>query len=534
MPTFQSVSLDPTVRELFTGRSRALTTTSSNKSSKDTADDDNNSSTNDTSYTSGQQQDLQLQENHRYHQQKLTSGGRIAGISTPRSMLTRAPHDLVEVFLRSQKDLSSRNNKIAGEEDYDNSSKTNNSTPSRKRDRTDEGNTSGESNDTTHQRLESVLLDHMEGIRNQVAHKMIQRTRTGTLFHLHSTLDTDFDVLIPGATYCPLDVWKNYSCQSADNMTHMDRVICTGCEALDRLLSFPIEAADVSSSATQKFGRRLGLPLGYVLQISGTSSGKRVTKGKTQLALQFAARTIKNSMRKETFPDDQQRQHEQQAGVPAVSNKNHIPFFKVRYCFSAGGHAGHNLAKRFLELVSDNEFQGRSSHHHHGRKKSSHAIPAGGDQIEFQSISQLSQLTATLAVLEEDWVETLKCMHSNKEAEEGNAHHRSHLSRMDRPSLLIVDGLQSIPPEQDETQYFAIERRLKRIARQYSIGVIVVGGGIGRDSMDVADCHLNLSEESLTKTKVQLLRHPVKLVTEKDCISLLHNSKYGMSTGNLE
>lgn len=567
MPTFQSVNLDPTVSHLFTGRRPPQAQHSKQHaahSGNDVVEKDGDGTKDPRRYDDDKLRQqgtstMQQPPPPLQHQRKLVVGVEIAGVSTPRAMLTRTPEDLVEVFLRNhQKDLNGNDNNIVcgsnktdGEDDSNNGSgnfngKTqSNEKASRKRGRP------GEDTDVSKQRqLRSVLLEQMEGLRNQVAQKMIELTRTGKLFHAksqHKDVDDHDDddddggddrnisssranqALIPGATFSPLETWQRISCQTLDsNAVGADRIIRTGCEALDRLLTFPNEALDLSSLEPQALPRRLGLPPGYVLQItssSGSSSSSSYTKGKTQLALQIAAWTIKDSLLASKIPQQLQNQRQNDTALAAAGFNRRL--VKVRYCYNAGGHTGTSLAKRFLELLGVAENQRRR------KSKSFRDIPPtpGGDQIEFQSISQLSQLSATLARIEDDWVQTLtqKGKYAYDDSEPSTI--------IDPPSVLVIDGLYSIPPEQDEAQFFKIERWLKRIARQYSISVIVVGGGsssnnnnIGgtSDGIYIADCGLNISEDSPTSIKVHLVRHPVKLVTENDWVSVEHTSTKGL------
>ena len=395
MPTFQSIPIHPSVLNRFL---------------HPTADND------DTEH-----------QNQRYQQQIPRSS-----ISTPRSLLIRDPHDLVEVFSRGD---------IRNEEDR------------------------------------FSILARMEHIRSQVAHAMIAKTRNGKRVRNHQSYHQRGS-LVQGGSLSALHVWK----LQQESLSTGPHVYSTGCRALDDLVAFPIEYFLCAPGFHYNVHSResLGIPRGYVLQVSGTI-------GKTQLALQLAVQVIQQSK----------------------AEKGH----RVRYCYSTAGHSGYSLAQRFSQLLGNSNQQ---------------ICEDMTKKIEFQPIASVSQLVKTLAKLEEDWL-----LHASESPSSSvrweEQQQQNETRKKGQVAMLVLDSLPFMLVERDDIgQQQTIERWLKRLARHHSMLIVTTGGFSNNNTSP--DIHLQLRKLSPTTSSVRLIRHPARLANEKDSITVLHSCKFGMTT----
>ena len=477
MPTFQSIPIHPLVR------SRLL-------HPQQQPNDGSSSS----SHPNKSQQQHQHQHQHQ-HQQPIRSG-----VSIPRSLLTRDPNDLADLFSRG--DMIMRN-----------------------------------------EQQRADILAQMEGIRCQVAHAMIAKTRNGkrVLCHTqqqqqqrnqqqqqdHQTLLTP---LAQGGSMSVLHAWKLQ--QEILSKNHQNpQIYSTGCRALDHLIAFPAEyffSPDDSNGSTTiphdisidiNSGETKGLPRGYVLKISGTT-------GKTQLALQLVAQVVTTQSSQSPRNDE-----------------------IIRYCYSTAGHSGHSLAQRLFQLIEN------SNNNREQRIRKDVA-----KKIEFQPIATVSQLISTIAKLEEEWLQqhtsasvsasasSRSCFDRDEEEEHQHQRPRQRQRQQQRGgarerspvAMLVLDDLSLMLVERDDADRIrSLERWFKRLARHYSVLIVIVTTGVGGSSVNMnnnnnnnmaPDIHLQLQKLTSTTSSVQLLRHPAKSVTEKDCITLLHSSKFGMTT----
>jgi hypothetical protein len=60
--------------------------------------------------------------------------------------------------------------------------------------------------------------------------------------------------------------------------------------------------------------------------------------------------------------------------------------------------------------------------------------------------------------------------------------------------------------------------------------IVTTGGGASNNNNMNPDMHLHIQKVTSTTSSVRLIRHPAKLATENDFITLLHSSKFGMTT----
>jgi hypothetical protein len=122
-------------------------------------------------------------------------------------------------------------------------------------------------------------------------------------------------------------------------------------------------------------------------------------------------------------------------------------------------------------------------------------------KIEFQPIATVSQLISTIAKLEEEWLQDAKA-NDNDDAD-ANANAR----RQGKVSMLVLDALPLMIAERENaTKIQSLERWLKRLARHYSVLIVIVtatGGGRGGsssiyDNAMSPDIHLQLSKRTPT------------------------------------
>ena len=319
------------------------------------------------------------------------------------------------------------------------------------------------------------IAAQMESIRFQVACKMISKTRNGKRLASLEENEKENDgrrkrqkPLIPRGSMSVFEAWRSQS-KMQRNKDNQLQAFSTGIGDLDDLIAFPAEYCFGTNGfqlSTVDFvsDQVKGIPLGYVLKLSGAT-------GKTQLCLQLASQYLLQS----------------KVG-------------RIRYCYSTAGHAGHPLAQRFFQLVETTV--GRSE------KK---VLKEAAKRIEFQPIATVSQLTATVASLEREWMEAYR--NAGDEGGKGKV------------SVLVLDALPLMMPEgEDFTKIQSLQRWLKRLARQYSVMVIIgTTGAAGRsssiyDNAMSPDIHIQLQQKTSTTISIQLLRHPARPVTKNDCI----------------
>ena len=276
-----------------------------------------------------------------------------------------------------------------------------------------------------------------------------------------------------------LHAWRS-QCEVRRFDGNEPQVFSTGCSDLDDLITFPAEyffAPNGDQGVTNPdfiSGEVKGIPRGNVLKLSGTS-------GKTQFSLQLVSQALLQSSRQST-----------------TGGQN-----RVRYCYSTAGHSGHSLAQRLFQLIEKNSGRGEKR-----------MLKEAAKKIEFQSIATVSQLTCTIASLEQEWLEQA-------------SHNTSDGSGKGPVSMLVLDALPLMLAEsEDATKIQSLERWLKRLARHFSVLIVIVtttGGGGGSssiyDNAMSSDIHLQLQQRTPTAVSVQLIRHPARPVTKNDCIT---------------
>lgn len=172
----------------------------------------------------------------------------------------------------------------------------------------------------------------------------------------------------------------------------------------------------------------------------------------------------------------------------------------VRYCFSTAGHSGYSLAQRYVQFLERPAADGGGE--------------VRGGQVQFQPIATVLDFVKSLSALEEDW---LRYEEQDEKLEAAP------------PVVLVLDSFATMTAgEEDIHRIQSLERWLKRLARQHSILVVCTGGG-GSNS-ESADIQLEIQQATPTTCSIRLVRHPAKLVTEKDRTPLLHMTKFGMTT----
>eukprot|EP00536_Pseudo-nitzschia_multiseries_P001170 jgi/Psemu1/2696/gm1.2696_g len=530
----------------------------------------------------GHQQQLHHHQQQQQQQQQQKQQPLKSNVAIPRSLLTRDPKDLVDIFAASG--------------------------PTRSRNRNDH-----------EQRMASILA-----LRSQVALAMISKTRNGTrLLRWQQQQQQQQQQrqqrarrrvrvrererqengnreppppLVAGGSVSLLEAWgmqQEAAAAAAAGTKTPGRleILSTGCRDLDELVAFPAEysfsfsfsdgygevdlrdgnlpepepgssacAVPVPENAETNTNTNMdstgggdtvgGLPRGYVLKLSGTT-------GKTQLALRFAARAATQSLM--LASSSRRRSSQQQEGCERRER------IRIRYCYSTAGHSGQSLAQRVFHHIettlqqyqnnnnnNNNNAEGRA--HGHGRCGVSSNDVA--KSIEFQPIASLAQLVTTIAKLEQEWLKhattsELQCGEGEQEPSppppppqgEGAQRQRGP-GRTGPVSMLVLDALPWMMIEREESERIrSLHRWLKRLARHYSVWIVVVtstGDGGGSSSSTSAsslyhhampsDIQLRLQKQSPTQSSLRLMRHPAKAVTEQDCITILHNSGDGITT----
>jgi hypothetical protein len=327
--------------------------------------------------------------------------------------------------------------------------------------------------ETLDQQQQGDLLTEMEGIRNQVALSMLAKTQSGR--HILQQQQNQYQVANDASD------GDHSSCNSQPLIRggtlsglqllerHREQAIPSATQGPLRF-STGCQALDelVAFPADYTYGggdEIGGLQRGYVVLITGLG-------GKTQLALQLAAQVaIKSS-------DDY-----------------------VRYCYSTAGHSGYPLAQRYLQLVGNAAEVAREEL---GRK------------IQFQSITTFLDLVKSLSALEEEWLRYPELSTTGPQED-----------LIERPPVvLVLDSFAMMTAgEEDAVQIQSVERWLKRLARQH--GLIVVCTGRGSRS-EICDIHLEIQQVTPSSYSISLLRHPARLVTERDQIPCLQLTKVGM------
>ena len=311
----------------------------------------------------------------------------------------------------------------------------------------------------------------METIRFQVACRTISKTRNGKrLASNHQHGRKKHKPLIPEGSVSALDAWRS-ECEMHRRSENQPQIFSTGCGDLDNLVAFPTEYTmapggnrDPLVSGDEDFvsGEVRGIPRGHILKLSGA-------QGKTQVALQLASQALVQLSR--------------------LSPQNHN---RIRYCYSTAGHSGRSLAQRLFQLVEKNI----------GGKR---MLKDAAKRIEFQPIPTVSQLTSTIAKLEQEWASA---------------------GGKNTVSMLVLDALPLMLVERENlTKIQSLERWLKRLARHYSVLVVIVtattttgGSSSIYDNAMSPDIHLQLQRRTPTSVSIQLMRHPTKPVTKNDCI----------------
>ena len=375
---------------------------------------------------------------------------------------------------------------------------------------------------TRNEQQRAGISAQMETIRCQVAHRMLSKTRNGkrlvglsndhrqqqhreqqqyttttttttTTSQKHKKQKKKHKPLIPGGSISVLDAWSSPSQHEMllGKDQNRPQIVSTGCSDLDDLIAFPIEylferngggdrdvVRTIPPNVDLDSGEAKGLPRGYVLTISGTC-------GKTQLSLQLVAQAMIQSSQQTSTGGNNER---------------------IRYCYSTAGHSGQSLAKRLFQHIENNI----------GNSEQKIILEDAAKKIEFQPIATVSQLISTIAKLEEEWLQDV------------NANANAN-ARQSKVSMLVLDALPlMIAEREDAMKIQSLERWLKRLARHYSVLIVIVtatGGGRGGsssiyDNAMSPDIHLQLSKRTPTSTtlSIHLMRHPAKSVTQNDCI----------------
>lgn len=396
-------------------------------------------------------------------------------ITTPQALLSRTPQALVDQLL-NQKGTNS-NGKISNDE----------------------------------------MLKQIDILRSQVAHSMMAQTMMGKyrlrqqqLYDDTMVLQQQYDrenitaatteqyyanrPLILGATVNAMQAWKQEQ-ERKGPVTSLS----TGCRAMDELLSLPSEYSnsqyvqqpnDQSQVHPHHPGEMIGLPRGHMLCYSGHSGS-----GKSQWCLQIAAQAL--------------RQYWKSSSRPVV-----------RYCYSSAGHNGQAMAHRLSQLLQYQVSPMMPS-------SSSSLLSRALEKIEFQPMLTTTQLIATLKALEEELLE-VSCYGSTG---------TSQSQQVMPPLVLIVDSLSNLDVQGNPSQVSRLYRNLKRLARQYSLWVVVTlsettnGGATNL----VGDYHVVCQSLTTTTTpstvtttiQATVRKHPTKF--EQPSITLFHTPS-GMST----
>jgi len=334
------------------------------------------------------------------------------------------------------------------------------------------------------------ICAQMEDMRCQVARKMISKSRNGKrLLSNHrdepqcSQKHKKCRPLIPGGSMSILNAWNTQHETLLKDQDH-PQIFSTGCGDLDNLIAFPPEYFS-EANGTQDMAtpcnidlissEAKGLPQGYIMKVSGTS-------GKTQLAIQLVSQVLMQSYNHSTEKSK-----------------------RIRYCYSTAGHSGHSLAQRLFQLLENN-----------ANNNDENTLKGVTKKIEFQPITTVAQLISAIAKIEEEWAQ-----HTASISLESPGDERGQCT----VSMLVLDALPLMVAErEDAVKIQSLERWLKRLARHYSLLIVIVTakGGAGSSSIyDNAmspDIHLQLQKRTPSTLSIHLLRHPTKLVTENNCI----------------
>mmetsp|Transcript_6339 Transcript_6339/g.15705 ORF Transcript_6339/g.15705 Transcript_6339/m.15705 type:complete len:424 (-) Transcript_6339:2326-3597(-) len=338
------------------------------------------------------------------------------------------------------------------------------------------------------------VLARMESIQYEVAGKMILTTRNGKrLLSQRDRKHMKCKALIQGGSISVQEAWdlQHKMAKKHQNCTH---VISTGCSDLDGLVAFPAEyftqlngKEDVAKAHCDDSisGEYKGLPTGYVLKLSGTS-------GKTELAIQLASEAI------------------MQAFQTSKGTKK-----RVRYCYSTAGHSAYSLAQRLLQLIQDKTDYGEDM-----------MLKDILKTTEFQSITTVSQFVSMMAKLEIE-LSQHTTLDSSSENDKGS-NDEGIVERKPTLSMLVLDAMPFMVFEgEDGMKIDSFERWVKRLARHYSVLVVIVtpsGGGrlsSVQSNKTASDIHIQLQKKSSTTLSIRLMCHPAKPVTERDCITCL-------------
>ncbi|CAJ1942264.1 unnamed protein product [Cylindrotheca closterium] len=346
-------------------------------------------------------------------------------ISTPQALLSRTPQALADQILltKSSKDGSKASNNIG----------------------------------------DQATMKQIDTLRSQVAHVMMAQTRMGKYRLQQQQLYDDSTVqydtkngtehyyatrpLVLGATVSAMQAWQQEQ-ERKGPITNLS----TGCRALDELLSLPAEYSNPHPYALQQeqngqpqqhphHSAMLGFPRGHLLSFSGHSGS-----GKSQWCLQLAAQALRQ---------------------PWIQQ---FPTARVRYCYSGAGHDGNALAQRLSQLLQ----------HQVSPMSPSSPFSSGAlEKVEYQPIRTTTQLVAILQALEDELLEassygtrsttTAGTTFPTHNANQGGGmilHHQP-------PFVLVVDSLSNLEVQGDPSQMSRLLRTLKRLARQYSLWVVV-------------------------------------------------------------
>lgn len=409
-------------------------------------------------------------------------------ISTPQALLSRTPQALADQILTtnpSSKDGSNPNN----------------------------------NNDN------QATMKQIDTLRSQVAHVMMAQTIMGKYRlqqqQLYDDSTAQYDTesgteqyystrpLVLGATVSAMQAWQQEQERNGP-VTYLS----TGCRALDELLSLPpeysnpryhIQQQNILPQQPAPQSGIMGFPRGHLLCFSGHSGS-----GKSQWCLQLSAQALR------------------QPWIHQYSTS------RVRYCYSGAGHNGNGLAQRLSQLLQYQVSLVSTSF--------SSSIARTLEKVEFQPIRTTTQLVAILQALEEELLEASS--YGAHATAAGPSHSHAMQRRMvhhQPPFLLIIDSLSNLEVQGDPSQISRLYRALKRLARQYSLWVVVTGsekanGGasdylVHCQSMAVtAPSTIEASTaSSATTTTLQatLWKHPTKY--DQPSITLFHTPS-GMST----
>jgi len=350
--------------------------------------------------------------------------------------------------------------------------------------------------DMKNEQQKAGILSQIENIRCEVARRMISRTRNGKRLVSHYQQEECHEQqqkkrrrpLIPAGSISILDA-RNSKHEMIRKSQNLPQILSTGNSELDNLIAFPTEYffdpdGDVILPPNADFisGEAKGLPRGYVLKLSGTS-------GKTQLALQLVSHAM------------------------IQSSQEHLGTFqRIRYCYSAAGHSGHSLAQRLFQLIENGMDNSNEE-----------SLRAAAKKIEFQPITAMSQLISIIAKLEEEWLQHMK---KSPCGEESQPYPNETKTGRNAVSMLVIDALPLMVSErEDPMKIQSLERWLKRLARHYSMTIVIVtsAGSAGSssiyDNAISSDIHLQIEKTTPTTSSIRLLRHPAKCVTKNDYIA---------------